>query len=103
MHNLENIEELEKGKIIIVFSTDWCGDCVALKQYIHLIVDKYKDDWKFVYVDSDENIELSKHYNVFGIPSFVALIDGEKKADYISKEAKSFEQICNWIESIKED
>ncbi len=103
MQKLKSLIELEKGKNIMVFSTDWCGDCVALKQYINLIVDKYKNDWDFVYVDSDENIELSKHYGVYGIPSFVALNDGVKVADFISKEAKSYEAICKWIEAIEEE
>ncbi len=102
MQTLNSIEELETGKLIVVFSTDWCPDCVQLKQYIDLIVQKYKEDWQFIYVDSDKHIELAKHYNVFGIPSFVALNDGVKLSDFISKSAKSYEMICQWIESIEE-
>ncbi len=102
MQTLKSIEELETGKLIVVFSTDWCPDCVVLKQYLHLVVEKYQNDWQFIYVDSDKNIELAKHYDIFGIPSFVALKDGVKLSDFISKEAKSFEMICQWIESIEE-
>ncbi len=102
MQTLKSIEDLETGKIIVVFSTDWCPDCVVLKQYLQLIVDKYQDNWQFIYVDSDKHLELSKHYNVFGIPSFVALNNGVKLGDYISKSAKSYEMICQWIESIEE-
>lgn len=102
MHNFENIESLETGKIILVFSTDWCPDCVVLKQFLPLVVERYKEDWKFIYVDSDQNLELSKHYNVFGIPSFVALNNGEQKGEFISKNGKTFAEVCEWIENIKE-
>lgn len=102
MQTIKSIEELEKGKLIVVFSTKWCPDCIKLSQYIDLIVDKYQEEWQFIYVDSDQNLELSKHYNIMGIPSFVALKDGVKLSGFISKDSKSFDEICQWIESIEE-
>jgi thiol-disulfide isomerase/thioredoxin len=101
MKKLENLEQLETGRKILLFTTDWCGDCIVLKGYINNVVEAYKDKFEFIYVDRDENIELAKHYNVFGIPSFIALDESKVIGEMISKESKSFTQIVEWIESLK--
>ena len=99
MKTLDNIEQTQKGKVVIVFSSDWCSDCIVLKQYIDQVVEKYCD-WNFYYAERDKYIDLAKFYNVYGIPSFVALQDGEFKLDFISKETKSFEEVCEFMEKL---
>ncbi len=99
MKTLENIEALEKGNKIVVFSDDWCGDCIAFWQISDSIIAKYPS-WEFVYASRDEFLELAKFYNVFGIPSFVALIDGVQVGSLISKDSKGFLEICEFIDKL---
>ncbi|MGL5021654.1 MAG: thioredoxin family protein [Mycoplasmatales bacterium] len=99
MKTLDNIEQIQKGKAIIVFSSDWCSDCIVLKQYINEVVQKY-EEWDFYYAERDKFIDLAKFYNVCGIPSFVALQDGKFKLDFISKEAKSYKEICEFMDKL---
>lgn len=88
-----------KGKQILVFSTEWCPDCIMLKMYIDQVIAE-NPNWEFIYIDTDIHIDLADEYNVLGIPSFVALLDGEVVSSLISKQAKPKELINQWIESI---
>ncbi len=87
------------GNQILVFTTDWCPDCVMLKMYIDQVVAE-NPTWEFVYIDSDQHMDLAREYGILGIPSFVALKDGVEVSNLISKQAKPKELINEWIGSI---
>lgn len=103
MRKLDNLEQIETGNAILLFSTQWCGDCIVLSNYIEDVVKRYEEKWDFFYVDRDQHLDLARDFNVFGIPSFVALNNSVKIADFISKDGKTYEEICNWIENIEEN
>ncbi len=88
------------GDQILVFSTSWCPDCIMLNMYIDQVIDENKD-WEFIYIDSDQHPTLASEYGILGIPSFVALSDGEQVGSLISKQAKPKELINEWIRGIK--
>lgn len=93
-------QEIElTGNQILVFSTEWCPDCIMLKMYIDQVVAD-NPNWEFIYIDSDVHSELAQAYNILGIPSFVALQDGQVASALISKQAKPKELINEWIGSI---
>lgn len=93
-------QEIElTGNQILVFSTEWCPDCIMLKMYIDQVVAD-NPNWEFIYIDSDVHSELAQAYNILGIPSFVALQDGQVASTLISKQAKPKELINEWIGSI---
>jgi thioredoxin-like negative regulator of GroEL len=100
MKELVKIEEIEQNQVILVFSSDWCSDCIKLKMFIDEIIDKY-NEWQFFYVERDKFIELAKFYNVYGIPSFVALKNGELTASLISKEEKNYQQVDQFMSQLE--
>lgn len=89
------------GKQILVFSTDWCPDCIMLNMYIDQVISE-NPDWEFIYINSDIHPQLASDYNILGIPSFVALVDSQVASTLISKQAKPKELINEWIVSINE-
>lgn len=89
-----------EGKQILVFSTEWCPDCIVLKMYIEQVVAD-NEQWDFVYVDSDLHPELASDYKILGIPSFIALQDGQQIGSLISKQSKPKELINKWIDSLE--
>ncbi len=91
--------KVDDGKVILLFSAQWCGDCIALKNYIDEVV-KENSDWKFILVDTDKFSDMASKYSVFGIPSFVGLIDGKVVGDLISKESKPKNLINSWIKTL---
>jgi len=94
-----NNEDLNKGKFILMFSADWCGDCHFIYPVLPEIINQFPE-WTFLIIDNDENPELTKQYDIFGIPSFVMLDDGLIKGKYVDKNRKTKEQIIEWITSL---
>lgn len=94
-----NQEIVFTGNQILVFSTEWCPDCIMLKMYIDQVVAE-NPSWEFIYIDSDVHSELAQAYNILGIPSFVAMRNGQVVSTLISKQAKPKHLINEWIESI---
>ncbi len=90
---------ISKGNVILLFSTEWCGDCIALKNYIDEVVVE-NSNWEFILVDTDEFGDISSEYGIYGIPSFVGLIDGKVVGDLISKESKPKSLINSWIKTL---
>ncbi len=99
MLKYEKNMNISKGNVILLFSTDWCGDCIALKNYIDEVV-KENSNWKFILVDTDEFNDLSSDYGVYGIPSFVGLIDGTVVGELISKDSKPKSLVDSWIKTL---
>ncbi len=87
------------GKQILLFSTEWCGDCIALKMYIDQVVEENKD-WEFIFIDSDLHPDVAAQFSILGIPSFVALKNNEIVDTLINKDPKPKELINSWISNI---
>ncbi|OZM56083.1 thiol reductase thioredoxin [Lottiidibacillus patelloidae] len=92
-------EQIENKDAIVVFSADWCPDCVVIKPILPEIEQKYSQ-FTFLYVDRDEHLSLCEEYAIFGIPSFIAFSNGQEIGRYVNKERKTKEQIEGFIEEI---
>lgn len=53
-------------------------------------------------VDRDELPEVAEQYEVMGIPSLLIFKDGQKKAHLHSANAKSPEQVTDFLESVND-
>ncbi|MRG87737.1 thioredoxin family protein [Salinibacillus xinjiangensis] len=93
--------DFKSGNVILLFSADWCPDCRFIDPFMPEIEEKYREDFMFVYVDRDQFIDLCANYNVFGIPSFVALADGEVVDRFISKDRKTREEIEDFLNGVQ--
>lgn len=101
MTKIENLEEYykiieSKEKIIIYWYTKWCPDCFAIKPHIPRLESEFKE-YMFYSIDRDMDIELAKHLNIFGIPSFLIYRDGEEIGRFVDKNRKSYEQVKDFI------
>ncbi|WP_173915813.1 thioredoxin family protein [Halobacillus sp. Marseille-Q1614] len=86
-------------KTIFLFSADWCPDCRIIEPILPEIEQKYKD-WTFVYVDRDPFIDICAEYNIFGIPSFLAFDKGKEVGRFVSKDAKTQQEIEDFINQL---
>lgn len=83
---------IETGKVILLFSADWCPDCRFIEPFMPEVEAAY-DDFDFVYVDRDQFIDICISYDIFGIPSFLAFEDGKEIGRFVSKERKTKEEV----------
>ncbi|WP_096202641.1 thioredoxin family protein [Bacillus sp. FJAT-45350] len=89
-------KEIEKGLSAVLFSADWCPDCVVIKPFLPMLEADYPE-FTFLFVDRDEGIDLCSELNIFGIPSFIAFNDGKEIERFVSKDRKSKEQIEDFL------
>ncbi|MEC5258919.1 thioredoxin family protein [Bacillus amyloliquefaciens] len=83
-------------EIIVKFFADWCPDCTRMNMFIGDILEEYnQNDW--YELNRDELPELADKYQVMGIPSLLIFKNGEKKAHLHSANAKTPEEVTEFL------
>lgn len=98
-NDYESIQKQDKVSVL-VFSANWCPDCVFIEPFMKSLCEKYSA-YDFYYIDRDENIELCQYLMVMGIPSFVAIGKGKELGRFVSKLRKSESEIDAFLASLK--
>ena len=76
--NSFDTEVKNSGKVTIVdFFADWCGPCRKLSPIIEEIEQELGEKVKFTKINTDENIELAREYQISGIPTLLVFKNGE--------------------------
>lgn len=100
MEHIKNIEEFRtiasKEAAIFMFSADWCPDCKVIEPVLPRIEADFPS-FSFYYVDRDQFIDLCSELDIFGIPSFLAYVDGQEVERFVSKDRKSQEEIEDFL------
>ena len=77
LSNEEILKIMNDGKKMLFFTADWCPDCNAIKPVMPAIMDKFNQyDW--ITVDRDANLEIAQKFEILGIPTFIALDNGKE-------------------------
>ncbi|USS89753.1 thioredoxin family protein [Fructilactobacillus cliffordii] len=98
--NQDQLEaHLQDGKYILFFTAGWCPDCNFIKPFMPLI-EKDFPEYTFIKVDRDDNIDLCKELDVFGIPSFIAYDHGTEIGRLVNKARKTQAEVETFIESL---
>lgn len=87
--NHEREVSQSKMPIIIDVFASWCGPCQQMEPVFAELENELKDKIKFLKLNVDEARDLSIHYGVTSVPTFIFIKDGEvktKETGYMSKE-----------------
>lgn len=82
--------------IIVKFQAGWCPDCRRMDMFIDPIVAAY-NQYQWFDVNRDELPEIAEKYEVMGIPSLLIFKQGEKAAHLHSANAKSPEDVTDFL------
>lgn len=99
MNATELNKKIKNGKYILFFTAGWCPDCNFIKPVMPEIVKDYPE-YTFIKVDRDDNIDLCKELDVFGIPSFIAYDNGNEIGRLVNKNRKTKTEIEEFINSL---
>lgn len=70
------LEGSENVPVVIDFWAEWCGPCKALKPILEKLAEEYQGKFILAKIDSDKNQELASQFQVRGIPSVKAVVNG---------------------------
>jgi thiol-disulfide isomerase/thioredoxin len=97
----EYIEVIAVEKPTVVkFYADWCKDCRFIDPFMPEVEEKYKDQLTLISLDRDQFIDLAQELNVLGIPSFIAYKNSKETIRFVSKLAKTQQEIEEFLDRV---
>nr|WP_106780681.1 thioredoxin family protein [Lysinibacillus timonensis] len=98
--SVEQFNELINSEqpVIVKFYAGWCPDCTRMNMFIDPIIEEYSQ-YVWYQINRDEFPELAEKYQVMGIPSLLIYKNGEKLAHLHSANAKSPEQVIEFLQA----
>ena len=77
--NASNFDEevVNSSKVTVAdFFANWCGPCRKLSPILEEVETELGDRVKFTKINTDDNIEMAKQYQVSGLPTLLLFKDG---------------------------
>ncbi|MFJ9557925.1 thioredoxin [Nocardiopsis sp. NPDC101807] len=82
-------EVLASGKPVLVdFWADWCGPCKQMAPVLDKLAAEYGDKIEIVKLNTDQNPETPRAYNVMSLPTMNLYKDGEVVKQLIGAKPK---------------
>lgn len=75
--NFDEVVLNGEGVKIVDFWAPWCGYCVRMMPIYEALSDEMGDNVTFAKVNTDEEVDLAKKYNIEVLPTFAIFKNGE--------------------------
>jgi thioredoxin 1 len=74
--------------VLVDFWAPWCGPCLKLEPVLAALAEEYGDRLRFVRLNSDDNPETSRTYNILSMPTLTVFRKGEIIGQLVGMRAK---------------
>lgn len=75
--NFEEEVLKNESKVLVYFTADWCGVCKTIKPILNDVANE-QNSVKFVEIDSDNCLNLTKTYLIKSLPTLVLFSGGKR-------------------------
>lgn len=86
---------------VVDFWAEWCQPCQVMSAYTGFLAKEYTGRLLVAALDTDENPETPRRYNVMGLPTLLMLRDGEEVDRIVG--VVSYEEIKVRVNHLLED
>ncbi|MCD6513124.1 MAG: thioredoxin [Thermoplasmata archaeon] len=99
--NSNNFHEfIEKNRVAAVdFWAPWCKPCVVIEQ-IFKELEKEMEGVAFAKLNTDENLDIARSFNILSLPTIIVFVDGEIAKRSVGSKSK--EEIQDMIQEAYE-
>ncbi|MCQ2744618.1 MAG: thioredoxin [bacterium] len=77
------------GITVVDFFANWCGPCRKLSPILEEVEQELLSKVKFTKINTDENLEMAKKYQVSGLPTLLLFKNGEPAERMVGLMPKS--------------
>ena len=75
--NFDNEVVQNSGVTVVDFFADWCGPCRKMGPILEEVETELTTNVKFTKINTDNNVEMAKKYQVSGLPTLMIFKNGE--------------------------
>jgi thioredoxin 1 len=75
--------------VLVDFWAEWCGPCKLIGPVLEEIAEEQSGKVKIAKLNIDENLDVTRRYEVMSIPTLILFKDGEPQARIVGARGKA--------------